>query len=130
MVEFFHLRAALEVVKKLGIELKEENFFELTEEDFLQMQQYGAAPLDPGIKWYTVYHKSLKPTKDLPIVSEEERFYLLQAVEYIYRITEGMDFDSFGERVFYAQGTLPPVSTGKKIEGGGEIIEMPLKSRK
>jgi hypothetical protein len=129
MVEYFQLRTALDVIKKLGLELKEENFFEMTEEDFQQVRAYGGPNLDPTRRWFTVYHKAMKTTKDFPIVTEEERYYLLKAVEYIYKMTEGMEFDSFGERLFYAQGTLPPVSTGRKIEGGGEIIELPIKNR-
>ena len=133
MLEFIHLRAALEVIKELGVELKEEDFHELTDEEYQNLRIDMAEEFVPDQKWYVVAPDSLKPLRtsnDVLMVNEADKFHLLEAVKFIYKATTGMDFDSFGERIFYVQGTLPYFRTRPKPKDGAEIIPFPTKRRK
>lgn len=149
MIGLLRLRAALEVVKQLGVELKEIDFFEIPKEDFRKLQSdlttapapSGSgftveprtagntvkmeSPADPDQRWYMLIYKPLEPGSDVMMANETDKNNLLKAVEYVNQVTDGMFFDSFGERVFYALGTLPPMDRGRKRNGGGELIEMP-----
>lgn len=133
MLEFIRLRAALEVIRGLGVELKEDDFLELSDNEYQNMRMDMGEEFAPNQKWYVVSPKapnSSKPTNDMLVVNDEDKFYLLEAVKFIYRATKDMDFDSFGERIFYVQGTLPHLRTRPRRKNGAEIIPFPSKKRK
>ena len=133
MLEFIRLRAALEVIKELGVELKEEDFLDLEDEEYQNIRIDITGEFAPNLKWYVVSPnslKSLKPANEVLVVNEDDKFHLLEAVKFIYKTTTGMDFDSFAERIFYVQGTLPHFRTRPKQKEGAEIIPFPTKQKK
>ncbi len=129
MLGFIRLRTALEELRMLGVELTEENFVELSEEEIQKAQEDLNTEFDPSFRWFVVCHDEIERTERVTVVNEEDKFFLLKAVDYIYRLTEGLPFECFEERMFFLQGALPPVNRGSGRGGGAEIIQMPVRGK-
>ena len=102
---------AVQVIFQLGYEPKEEIFFELTDEQYHQLEAEGK---DISKKWYTIIPDN--PKHDVPellVVNEGEKEALLDAAKFIddfyQKAHNSTPFATFSEKLQYAATKLPPV---------------------
>ncbi len=109
----FRVGPGIQAVFELGFEPKEELFYELTFEQYSQLEREGR---DISKRWYTILPEEQKyNVPELLIVDEEEKDTLLDAAEYINNMCSnegGKNFSSFEEKLEYAAGILPGVFSG------------------
>ncbi len=108
---FFRVGPAIQAIFNLGFEPKEEFFYELTFEQYRELEEDGQ---DITQKWYTIIPKN--PKYDIPelrIVNEDQKDALLYAVKYINDFCEKAKpdhcFGSFEEKLNYTASKLPSV---------------------
>jgi hypothetical protein len=122
LLGIFKLLDAVNTLIKLGVELKESDFYEPSPDHYDSLSRQG---FDLNEKWYIVDIPSEK-SNELSIVKEEDKAYLLKAVAYVYEETEELGDCSFKERLFYIKGIIPV--TSKKAPKPGKVIEFKSKA--
>jgi hypothetical protein len=106
---------ALRILYALGYEPRDENFVELTADQYEALRAQGGG--SDG-RWYRitrgVFEDRNNPPSELPIVSDPQREALLQAVKIVYDMTAGAEreFNTFSQRLAWLRSRLPAVITG------------------
>jgi hypothetical protein len=107
----FRVGPAIKAIFELGYEPKEELFYELTAEQYSQLEKKGN---DMSKKWFTIIPED--PKLDVPellIVDEDGKKTFLDAANYIHRFCAreqpNRQFLSFDEKLEYAASQLPTV---------------------
>ncbi len=108
---FFRVGPAIQAIFELGYEPKEELFYELTPEQYSQLEGEGK---DVSKTWYTIIPKDQKyDAPELLIIDADEKSVLMDAVRYInsfcVKSEEKQQFSSFEEKLEYAASKLPTV---------------------
>lgn len=108
---FFRLGPAIQAIFELGFEPKEELFYELTREQYAQLEKEGE---DVSKRWFTLIPQN--PKQDVPellVIDEEGKAALLDALGYINALCEKSEaadrLVSFEDKLAYAAGVLPGV---------------------
>lgn len=126
VLQMFRLLDALEALFDLGFELVEDDFRELTDEEYACVEAKAGASEVPLYRIHDrVLLKHGKSTSTLFLCDEEERDLLLEAVAYVKRAAEkdGLETTNFKERMLYVRGRLPKVK--RKPEDRGEQKRSP-----
>ena len=117
---FFHVGPAITELFKLGHEIDEDSFVELTDHQYKMLKAEGE---DISVRWFVIIPENLDDSgKEVVIVTDRQRQSLLKAQERIYSYLEKSDqeFQTWDEKLKYAAGKLPPVfSKGTKYEEAG-----------
>lgn len=106
---------AIQAIFHLGYEPKAHLFYELSCEQYGQIEKEG---YDISKPWFSIcpkdcqtHHQSNCP--DFQVVDENEIQTLTDAADYINRLCDSPGapkyFDSFEDKLIYAAGQLPPV---------------------
>lgn len=102
---------AIQAIFELGYEPTEDLFFELTPDQYQQLEREGK---DISKRWFTIIPKN--PKHDIPevlIVDEHEAKALLDAARYINSFCKnegkGRKFASYDEKLEFAASQLPSV---------------------
>ena len=114
---FFHTGPALQLIFKLGVEPKDEYFYEFTEEDYDKLKTQGEDI--EGIMYMLIPDNyKYQASKEVQVVSECEKNSLMQAARTIERYCENskLTFDLYEDKLKYAASRLPDVfSKGTKF---------------
>jgi len=115
----FRVGPAIQVIFELGYEPKEEIFYELTSEQYNQLEAEGG---DMSKKWYTIIPKNPKfNVPDLLVIDTDEKTALLDATKYINdccnKEKESEQLATFEEKLIYLASKLPPIFS-KKLNSG------------
>ena len=106
----FRVGPAIKVIFELGYEPKEEFFFELTEEQYRQLEKKGE---DVSKTWYTLIPDEKNDVPEHLIADEYEKESLIDGVKCINDICRKSEtkkqFSSFEEKLEYLATILPPV---------------------
>ncbi len=109
MLRLFRLASALRVIYELGVELKKEDFLELTPDQYESLISQGG---DANKKWFYITPSKVKNAKagEFAIVNEMEKKDLLTAVKFIYQESGNkvQPYTSFKERLLILKSILPP----------------------
>jgi hypothetical protein len=109
----FRLGPAIRAIYDLGYEPKENFFYELTAEQYVELEKQGK---DISKKWFTIIPTNPKhDTPSLLIVDEFEMTALFDAVKHINKLCEEElakgRLTEFEDRLKYAAKILPDVFT-------------------
>ena len=115
IVDLLESADALRVLYELGYEPGDDNFVELTTEQYAALDARGEVAQG---RWYRITRGIVEdrknPPPELPIVSELQKERLLQAVKIVYAMSSNavVEFSTFGQRLEWLRARLPPVITG------------------
>ncbi|HEX9730843.1 MAG TPA: hypothetical protein VGG06_02530 [Thermoanaerobaculia bacterium] len=107
---------ALKVVFDHGFEIKDENFVELTFEQYAALEGQGT---DISRRWFRltrgIFEDRNNPPDEIPIVDENEKERIVAAVQLVHDMTSRADraFGDFRERLAWLSERLPEAITGK-----------------
>ena len=107
----FNIMPAVRVIFKLGFEPKEEYFYELTCEQYEQLENEGH---DISDTWYLILPAEYKhQTHEALIVTEEERHSLIEAAKIVESYCDKSEktFKTYEEKLSHVAALLPPVFT-------------------
>ncbi len=135
MLRFLELADALRIVYEYGFELAEENFVELTHEQYVSLEENDG---DISKHWFRVsrgvFEERNNPPEELTIVDEHEKARILQAVELVCKMSDKSEqtFKDFRERLAYLKDRLPPSIIGEpepvsepRPPGGSDVVPEP-----
>ena len=108
---FFNTAPAISAIFQLGFELKEEYFYELTNEQYEQLRAEGE---DITETWYMILPEECKyQTNEAIVVSEQEKNRLIKAAKIIENYCQKSDkvFNDYYDKLKYVSNLLPPVFT-------------------
>jgi len=106
---------ALKVVFDHGFEIKDENFVELTFEQYAALEGQGT---DISRRWFRltrgIFEDRNNPPDEIPIVDENEKERIVAAVQLVHDMTSRADraFGDFRERLAWLSERLPEAITG------------------
>jgi len=105
----FRVGPAIQAIFELGYEPKEELFYELTPEQYSQLEREGN---DISKPWYTIIPENQKyDTEELLIIEEYEKNSLLDAARYINNICDKSEIknqlSTYEEKLEYVASKLP-----------------------
>ena len=108
----FRVGPAVKAIFELGYEPKEELFYEVTDEQYEQLEKEGENIISQ--KWYTILPRDPKYTvPELIIVDEKEKVALLDAAKYINGLCEKTNkcesFANYEDKLQYVANVLPPL---------------------
>ena len=108
---FFRLGPAIQAIFKLGYEPKESFFYELTPEQYAQLERENGEVTE---KYFTIIPDN--PKYDIPellIVDEDQKEALLEGVQYINKLCKDSDkkLSCFQEKLKFAACKLPSIFT-------------------
>lgn len=75
----FRVGPAIQAIFELGYELKEEFFYELTSEQYIQLEKEGK---DLSKRWFTIIPKNPKNDTSKLLIDDDEVKTLMDAVRY------------------------------------------------
>ncbi len=116
MLEALMAAEALRVVFEYGFEIGDENFVELTGEQYAAFKQQGG---DISKRWFRltrgIFEDRNNPPEEVPTVDEVEKHGILAAVRLVHEMTNraGRPFGDFRERLAWLAGRLPEAITGR-----------------
>lgn len=119
---------ALKVVYDHGFEIKDENFVELTYDQYAALEHQGA---DISKPWFRltrgIFEDRNNPPDEVPIVDESEKNQILEAVQLVHHMTSRADrsFRDFRERLAWLSERLPEAITGKPATAPSEPVTAP-----
>jgi len=114
---FFHTGPALQLIFKLGIEPKDEYFYEFTEEDYNQLKTQGEAA-EGTMYMFIPDNYKYQASNEVQVASESEKNSILEAAKIIerYREKSKLTFNIYEDKLKYAASRLPAVfSEGTKF---------------
>lgn len=114
---FLNVAPAVQVIFELGIEPKEEDFYELTEEQYELFSEQGN---EVNCKWYMLLPKNYSlQGREVITVNEKQKESLLKAVKKIQSYCEDSEktFRNYEEKLYYVAKRMPDIfSKGTKFE--------------
>ncbi len=116
MLEALMAAESLRVVFEYGFEIGDENFVELTGEQYSVFEEQGG---DVSKRWFRltrgIFEDRNNPPEEIPTVNEVEKHRILAAVRLVHEMTNRADrsFGDFRERLDWLAGRLPEVITGR-----------------
>ncbi len=116
MFEALEAADGLRVVFEYGFEIGDENFIELTGEQYASFEQQGG---DVSKRWFRltrgIFEDRNNPPEEIPTVDEAEKHRILAAVRLVHEMTNraGRSFGDFRERLAWLAGRLPEAITGR-----------------
>lgn len=112
----FEIGPAIKVIFQLGFEPKEEDFYELTKEQYDRLKSEGE---DISTKWYLLLPKNYSfQGNEVVTVSEHDKENLLRAAIKIESYCKDVDkvFKNYEEKLYYVANRMPGVfSEGTKF---------------
>jgi hypothetical protein len=112
----FRVGPAIQAMFELGYEPKEAFFYELTQEQYLQLEEEGN---DLSKRWFTLIPDNPKfNVPELLVIDEDDKAMLIEAVQYINSLcekAEGVTFSSFEDKLKYTARILPKVFTQSSV---------------
>jgi len=107
----------LQLIFKLGIEPKDEYFYEFTEEDYNQLKTQGEAA-EGTMYMFIPDNYKYQASNEVQVASESEKNSILEAAKIIerYREKSKLTFNIYEDKLKYAASRLPAVfSEGTKF---------------
>ena len=113
----FNLGPAIMAIFQIGFEPKEEDFYELTEEQYVELKAEGT---EINCKWYLLLPKDYSlQGNEVITVNENQKDDLLRAAEKIESYCTDIEkiFKSYKEKLYYVAELMPKVfSEGTKFQ--------------
>lgn len=104
---FLNVAPAVQAIFKLGFKPKEEEFYELTEEQYEKFKEQGQ---EITCKWYLLLPKKYSVQgNEVITVNEKQKESLLKAAIKIEKYCEGDEksFENYEEKLYYAASRMP-----------------------
>ncbi len=133
MLDAVRFSEALSTVYDLGVPLKSDDFLELTSEMYRSLARAGN--FKPEGAWFyitpEVMNRKIRGARDLVVVCEADKGYLLEAVEFINREAEKsiLPLKTFKERLLYARKGLPRSTAPKADQPLAEVLPFPVRKK-
>lgn len=114
---FFQTGPALKFIFEIGIEPKDEYFYEFTEEDYNDLKTQGE-DVEETMFMFIPDNYKYQASKEVQVASESEKSSIMKAAKTIERYCENskLTFNLYEDKLKYAASMLPDVfSEGTKF---------------
>ncbi|HAN09325.1 MAG TPA: hypothetical protein DCP90_01785 [Clostridiales bacterium] len=104
----FKVAPALIMIFKLGIDPKEEEILELTEEQYEKLEL--GEDIDKSKKWYMwLPPKQAYESNEIMVMNEDDKEFLFEAARMIERYCQKSNktFDNYDDKLKYAASVMP-----------------------